>query len=297
MKSLPIPKKLVITQIGHFIIHLRWHYQVLILSGGFLLGGYFSIGINWPSFLLQFANVHLLLFGGATAYNSYWDRDRGPVGGLKNPPPVHSWMWAASIILQLAGFYIATLAGWIFSLVYLTSMFFFWLYSTPHFRWKAAPVRSLLAIGISTGTASLLLGYLSAGNTAFSPTVWIAAFGTSLILVSLYPVSQLYQLGRDCLKGDHTFALTYGFKGVIYFFRAAYVSGLLITGACLFLTKWWAGLIFISMGGITGVFIYQKLSASKPWLVDYSKVMRIKYATALAFEGFILLLILIKQIV
>jgi heme O synthase-like polyprenyltransferase len=157
-------KSTVTRQIGHFIIHLRWHYQVFILSSGFLLGGYFSTGIDWPTFLVQFANVHLLLFGGATAYNSYWDQDCGPVGGLKHPPPMRRWMWTASLFLQIAGIFIASFEGLVFALIYLTSMTFYWLYSTPHFRWKAHPSRSFAAIGLSSGVAPLLLGYLAAGN-------------------------------------------------------------------------------------------------------------------------------------
>jgi len=59
----------IFRELWHFILHLRWHYQVFILSGGFLLGGLLSSDINVSWFVIQFANVHLLLFGGATAYN------------------------------------------------------------------------------------------------------------------------------------------------------------------------------------------------------------------------------------
>ncbi|MDZ7682184.1 MAG: hypothetical protein U5J63_10870 [Fodinibius sp.] len=69
-------------QLWHFVLHLRWHYQLFILSGGFLLGGFLSVDMNISSFFIKFLNVHLLLFGGATAYNSYWDKDTGPIGGL-----------------------------------------------------------------------------------------------------------------------------------------------------------------------------------------------------------------------
>ncbi len=82
------------------------------------------------SFLFQFINVHLLLFGGATAYNSFWDKDEGPIGGLQNPPKMQPWMWSASLILQGVGLLIAIPQGLLYSGIYLGSILFFWLYST-----------------------------------------------------------------------------------------------------------------------------------------------------------------------
>src|SRR6056297_121117 len=115
------PKIHIARQLWHFILHLRWHYQLFILSGGFLLGGFLSVNLDISSFLLQFANVHLLLFGGATAYNSFWDKDSGPVGGLKNPPPMTQWMWLASLLLQMVGLMIAIPQGSLFVSVYALS--------------------------------------------------------------------------------------------------------------------------------------------------------------------------------
>ena len=41
--------------------------------------------------LIGFLSVHILLFGGVTVYNSYWDKDTGPIGGLRAPPPLAPW--------------------------------------------------------------------------------------------------------------------------------------------------------------------------------------------------------------
>lgn len=90
-------------EIYHFFLHLRIHYQVLLLSGGFLLGGLITDYMNAYNYGFQFLNVHLFLFGGATAYNSYWDKDEGPIGGLKNPPEMKRWMHPVSIGMMLAG--------------------------------------------------------------------------------------------------------------------------------------------------------------------------------------------------
>lgn len=287
--------QLIARQIGDFIIHLRWHYQILILSGGFWLGGYLSGPIHWTGFLLQFASVHLLLFGGATAYNSYWDKDTGPVGGLKHPPPMQRWMLYASLALQYIGLIIAIEAGWLFLCFYALSMFFFWLYSNPRYRWKAGPARGLIAIGVSTGFNSVILGFLAAdGEGGEGMIICVAALGVSLIVLSLYPVSQLFQVDEDRLRGDQTFALRYGIGGVIRFFQIAFSLGLLLAGLAITRTKPRAGICFLVVGTVSGVWIYRRLSQWRDQRINYTQVMRLKYGCSIAFLSFILILIVLN---
>lgn len=283
-------------QLWHFILHLRWHYQLGILSGGFLLGGFLSAELDFRWFTIQFLNVHLLLFGGATAYNSYWDKDDGPIGGLQNPPPMSRWMWIASLVIQLIGFVLAIPMGGFYLLVYAMSMAFFWLYSSPVFRWKGRPVKSLIAIGLSTGFSSVLLGYLAAGNASFLPIIFIAALGVSLILLSLYPLSQVYQQEADRSRGDRTFAIHYGIKKVLLFFEIAFLSGLLLIAGSIAFLHPPMGIIFGIIGATTGWVIRTKLKNLKAQEEDYSQVMRIKYVASLSFVAFLVAALLLKHL-
>ena len=122
MKEVTITK-----QVWHFIMHLRLHYQFFILSGGYLLSSLFIENLNWNQFWLQFINVHILLFGGATAYNSYWDKDEGPIGGLKSPPKMTRWMWLTSLSMQIAGLGWALNINANYAIVYMVSLILFWL--------------------------------------------------------------------------------------------------------------------------------------------------------------------------
>ncbi|NGP89973.1 UbiA family prenyltransferase [Aliifodinibius halophilus] len=286
----------MLRQCWHFILHLRWHYQLFILSGGFLLGGVLSSNLDLGLFLQQFFNVHLLLFGGATAYNSYWDKDEGPIGGLANPPKMERWMWGASIALQLAGLFLAIPAGGIFIAVYGISMLFFWLYSTPLARWKSRPIKSLIAIGISTGFNSVLLGYLAAGNGELAPFVLIAALGVTLMLLSLYPISQIYQQEEDRNRGDQTFAIQYGRSGVLHFFEGAFFSGLLLVTGVFYGIYLNLAISFGIIGVCIGLWVrfrIKKLSAKKD---DYKRVMQLKYSTSIGFVIFLLCILLLKHI-
>lgn len=292
MQNISSRYRSVARQIGHFIIHLRWHYQLFILSSGYLLGGYISGVTHWPEFLLQFLNVHLLLFGGATAFNSFWDKDNGPIGGVKNPPKMHRWMRHASFGLQLIGLIIAVESGWLFAFVYALSMLFFWLYSTPHFRWKADPRRSLVAIGISTGTNTVLLGCLAAGGKLSNIPVWFATFGCSLMILSLYPVSQLFQTDEDYARGDETFAVKYGTDGVISFFKATFGIGLILVGFAIGWTQWEVGTVFVILGMMSGAWVYRKLSRLRDQKISYDLIMSLKYRCSMLFLGFILVLMI-----
>ena len=295
MSKVGSPKSSVATQLWHFILHLRWHYQLFILSGGFLLGGFLSTNLDISSFLLQFANVHLLLFGGATAYNSFWDKDEGPIGGLQYPPKMQPWMWTGSLLLQGVGMVIAITQGLVYSSIYLLSMLFFWLYSTPLARWKSHPVKSLVAIGVSTGFNGVLLGYLAAGNEDINITVWVAALGVTLMLLSLYPISQIYQIGEDRIRGDYTFAVRYGKKGVTRFFVVSFLIGLMLVGLAIGISNFWLAVLFGGMGVMVGLIVFVLLKGLSTTNEDYSKVMWIKYGTSMAFVLFLVTALILKH--
>ena len=176
----------MLKEILNFIIHLRLHYQFLILSGGYLAAALIVDEVNWVQYWVQFINVHVLLFGGATAFNSWHDKDEGPIGGLKSPPEMHQWMRPASMVLQFFGLIWAINVNWNFTIIYAVSILFFWLYSSPITRWKGKPVLSLVAIGVSTGTNSFFMGFLAAGGY---PITWfedLTALGVSFLILSLY---------------------------------------------------------------------------------------------------------------
>lgn len=283
------------TQLWHFVLHLRWHYQLFILSGGFILGGFLSPDLDARWFVIQFLNVHLLLFGGATAYNSYWDKDEGPIGGLRHPPKMTQWMWLGSLILQMIGLMLAIPQGSLYVSIFALSMLLFWLYSTPLARWKSRPIKSLIAIGISTGSNSVLLGYLAAGNSELPIPVLIAALGVTLMVLSLYPVSQIYQREEDLRRGDQTFAVQHGRFVVYRFFEIAFFSGLALVATAILWLHTWLAVIFGLVGIITGLYVRRRVMNLDVQKESYLKVMGIKYGTSMAFTVFLLVGLVLKH--
>lgn len=278
-----------------FLIHLRLHYQFFILSGGYLLGGLLVPEPDWEQFWMQFFNVHILLFGGATAFNSFWDKDEGPIGGLRNPPEMQPWMRDAAMLMQLAGFILAFAAGMLFTLIYLVSIILFWLYSTPLARWKGRPILSLIAIGISTGTNSLLLGAIAAGG-GVTVELLIAGAGTAFIMLSLYPVSQIYQISDDRLRGDRTFAGHYGIAGVQRFYIIAFIAGVAAISISLMKVEEIIAIIFAVIGLIIWILLSVRVNRLQGHAYEYETVMRIKLIASLSFVFFIVTILSLKHL-
>lgn len=272
----------MLKEILRFILHLRLHYQFFILSGGYLMGGVLAGEMDGTQYLLQFLNVHVLLFGGATAFNSWWDKDTGPIGGLKHPPKMEPWMHKLSLGFMFFGLIWAVAVGIIYAGIYLVSLFLFWIYSSPHGRWKGHPLRSLIAIGVSTGLNSVLLGTLAAGGQ-ITPPVLLGSVGAMLILLSLYPVSQIYQVEEDRKRGDKTFAGTYGFKTVKQFFGGNFTAGSLIVVLVSYLVNPYYGMLLFVGCMVSGILLFKIIAQLKGNDAEYKIVMKMKFLASLSF--------------
>ncbi len=280
-----------------FFIHWRLHYQFFILSAPFLLGALLANAVYWPRFAVQFFNVHVLLFGGATAFNSFWDKDEGPIGGLRHPPKMEPWMHGASLAMQGVGLLVALSAGRAFAVIFAVSAVCFWLYSAPAARWKGKPFLSFVAIGVSTGVASLLMGKLAAESSPLGPYDYMASVGVAAVLLSLYPVSQLYQLDADRQRGDSTFAVRYGLHGIHRVFLGFYPLGLSLLTASLWQHQLQdVAVPFAIVSSLVGVGLWSKLRRLRGRPDEYSPVMRLKYAASAAFVGFVVLALVYKNL-
>ena len=282
-----------LNELKKFILHLRLNYNFFIISGAYLFGAVLSPQLNFFGFLLQFFNVHILLFGGATAYNSYWDKDKGPIGGLKNPPKMSVWMLYASWILQIVGLIIAVYSGKFFFISYLLSMFFFWIYSSPNTRWKGKPILSLIAIGISTGICAFFMGYFAYNGNILPLPIIVSSFGVTLLILSMFPASQAYQIKEDRKRKDITFVVKYGLRGVKNLYASLYSSGILLTALGLYLKIGLISLILLMFGFLIGLFNFYQILSLKGEKREYEKIMKIKYFSGSLFSIFLLVLIII----
>ncbi len=240
-----------------YVVHLRPHFQ-LMLAPIFLWGYLWAGGGPDLRLLIGFVVVHLFLYGGITAYNSAYDHDRGPVGGLYRPPRVGDGLLPFSILVQLAGLALATALGWQFSLIYLAIMALSVAYSHPRIRWKASPVASSLVVFGGQGLLGFLAGWLAAGGS-FASSLGVTGLGGALaaagVTLGMYPLGQLFQLREDAQRGDRTLALALGPERAFRFVQVSLALGGAI--AALMVARRWglaeAAVVGLPLAAVVGV--------------------------------------------
>ena len=196
------------------LLHLRFPF-VFVLSPIFVWGALWATGWTGRT-TLGFLIVHLALYPGANAYNTAYDRDTGPIGGLARPPSMPRGLARGSTALQAAGAALAPLVGWAFAGAYVALWGIFTAYSHPRTRWKRSPWLSTPAIVGGQGGLGWLLGWTAVGGRSplAGPDLWSLAAACAAV-AALYPFTQVYQLEVDAARRDRTLAAALGVRGTL----------------------------------------------------------------------------------
>ena len=216
--------------LGRFVRHLRLQFQ-FILAPIFLLGYGLTDAPPTLAFLFLFLLIHVGLYGGATAYNSYYDRDEGPIGGMKQSLAVDAAELYGGLFLQALA--LLGLLWWSINMFIggLAMVVMGILYSHPHWRWKARPMLSLFPVTLGQGLIPFFMGVEAAPalyRVLSYRELFVTAAAAALIITGLYPLTQVYQIAEDAQRGDHTFAVQFGFQTVFHLSCVLVGIGLLL---------------------------------------------------------------------
>lgn len=271
------------------LIHLRLHFQ-LLLAPIFLWGFFLAGGRIEGRTLLAFVAFHVFLYGGATAFNSAYDRDEGPVGGLERPPPVSPALLPFSVGVLLAGWALSAAVNWTFFAVYGAILAFAVAYSHPRWRWKAGPWTSLATIFVGQGVLGFLGGWSAAAHLPPGREGLCGALAASLIVAGFYPLTQLFQIEEDRARGDRTLAVAWGPQRCFRLAQGAFLVGGLAVLAII-LPRYGAAEAVVG-----GLFFLVLLGATEAWrrvfepaavLVNFHRVMRLNAVAAAALAGYV----------
>lgn len=210
--------------------HLRVPFQ-LSLSPLFLWGFFLADGTPSRGMALGFAAFHFFLYTGITAYNSAYDKDEGPVGGMLQPPPVPRYLLLFSLMVQAIGAIMALAVNGAFFGIYVGIVVLGIAYSYPPIRWKASPVLSALTVFVGQGIGGFLAGWTAAVGSFAGIESERALFGmasAALTTLGLYPLTQVYQIEEDTQRGDRTLAVVLGAARALWFGWGC----LLLAGVC-----------------------------------------------------------------
>ncbi len=271
-----------------FILHLRLPFNY-VLSPLFVWGGYVSGAPLDGRFWTGFIAFHLFLYGGTNMFNSYYDRDSGPIGGLARPPAVDRGMLRGSLALKAAGLVLATFVAPVFVALYLAFVLYSVSYSHPAIRLKRRPIGSAASVFVGQGLVGFLGGWAAAAGAlpqAGDRLALAAALGAALLVSSLYPVTQIYQLEADAGRGDLTLARHLGPGRVFVYILALLAPGLLLT-AWVFRARgapWAAAVLLAALPAaiLALAALKRSLAALEPPAL-YRRAMAVNYATSTLF--------------
>ena len=286
-----------------WVRHLRLPFN-LLLSPIFLWGAYLAPHPAEPwRLLLGWLVLHVFLYGGTTALNSYYDRDEGPIGGMRYPEPLAPGLLPWSIGVQLAGLPLALLVGPAFALTYLLLGLLAAAYSHPATRWKADPVASLAVVALGQGGVGSLAGWWAAAGPSVaplealaSPGPWWAALVAGTVLLGQYVASQAYQVEEDRRRGDRTLPVLLGPARALRWALVPAAVGALAMLVTVALRTHWAWSL---PGALLGLLLAARQLRWSGWVgghgvdADYREAMAITRLGGIGLSAYLLALLLV----
>jgi 4-hydroxybenzoate polyprenyltransferase len=265
-----------------FVLHLRLTFNV-VLAPLFVWGAFVSDSVPSWRFWVGFLSFHVFLYGGTNMFNSYYDRDEGPIGGLERPPPVDRGLLIGSLIMKGIGFVMACSVGTPFVICYLLFTCFSVGYSHPAIRIKRRPYASAVTVFVGQGVVGYVAGWLACGGTLerlWEATAFLGGLGGAVMVSALYPLTQIYQLEDDRRRADMTLARRLGMN-----LSFLYIMLLLAVGAaCVGVVFWSKGFrleaVLVAAYFCAGLVYLARLRADVATLIPtaiYRRVMRFNY--------------------
>ena len=257
--------------------------------------------INWIDALVLFVCWHFFIYPASNGFNSYFDKDKESIAGIKYPPKVTKELYYFSIALDGIGILLALC-------IHLTtaiSMLIYGLiskaYSHPLIRLKKRPVVSWIIVSVFQGYFVFLVTYWAIHDIPISrlttSMIQIPALLTTMMLMSAYPITQVYQHKEDRERGDFTLSLRLGVLGTFHFTALGFVITALGYVSYFFYyhdsQTMLLYLILMIPLLIYYIFWYQKV-IKRIDLADFEHTMKLNRLSALCLNAFFLLLIIIN---
>lgn len=206
-------------------LHLRIPFS-LFLMPVFLFATSQAEVLHFKNWLLAFVAIHLFLYPASNAYNSYFDKDKGSIGGLEKPPPVSKELYWVALFFDFIAILIALGLSWQFAFNVLIYGLVSKAYSHPAIRLKKYPITSILVVGIFQGFFTYLMSIQAIENLQwqelYDTKYLFPAFLSTCLLVGSYPMTQIYQHQEDKERGDKTLSLLLGIRGTFVFTAIAF---------------------------------------------------------------------------
>ncbi len=250
---------------------------------------------NWSRAILIFFILHVLVYPSSNAYNSYMDRDKGSIGGVKTPMEPTRQLFTVSLLLDgiaiVSAFFISNFFAAGILLYILASR----AYSYRGIRLKKYPIAGYLTVIIFQGGVTFWLVYHGSHPTQTVHVPVNAMLASSLLIGGLYPLTQVYQHEADKTDGVTSISLLLGYKGTFVFTAIIFLFAFIVLAYYFFSGLEMMQFLLLQIFMIP-VLIYFFIWAARVWkntsAADFSSTMRMNIlASCCTNAAFITLII------
>jgi len=282
------------------LIHLRLPFSFFLMP--FFLFGISQLdNVNVMQMVLAFVVIHVFHNGASNAFNSYFDKDEGSIGGIENPPPVDKELYVVSLLFDviaivLACFVNITFASMVFAIGLASKA-----YSHPMIRFKKYAVLGLVVVAFFQGAWTYLMAIVvETPHAVLIPQHLYAATICSLMLLGSYPMTQIYQHDEDAKRGDRTFSLLLGIRGTFVWTMSIFtIATVLFVWYFIVYENLTTAILFVMVMFPVVVFflnwMYHAWSDTKK--ANYKSTMRLNLLSSLCFNLFFLGLFIYKIVI
>ncbi|MGZ3901193.1 MAG: UbiA family prenyltransferase [Bacteroidia bacterium] len=197
---------------------LRFPFSMFLLPVTLFSFYFAEPGISVKSALILII-WHLIVFPSSNGYNSYNDKDTGPIGGMARPPAPTKLLWHVTLAMDIVAILLSFLINRYFVFFVIVYILISRLYSARSVRLKRFPVMGFLVVFIFQGAwifCANIIG-LDRAELFLYPAVTISALASSFFIGTVYPLTQIYQHTADKEDGVTTLSMVLGLRGTFIF--------------------------------------------------------------------------------
>lgn len=244
-------------------------------------------GVTTYRFWIALVSQCLFLYPASHAFNSYYDRDEGPIAGLPRPPAVDKHLLYAAFALDAAAIALGFTLGLTYVAWLLAYGFASKAYSHPWTRWKAQPWIGWMVVSLFQGGLTFLFTVQAITGVPLLSIVGepyylaLAMFSTGCT-AAFYPVTQVYQHDEDGRRGDITLSRRLGIRATWAF--AAIGAGLsfaLLLGIAISFERWG---LFTAMVAGSLVSLPALPKGAERLNPNWSSISRLSWASATGYN-------------
>jgi len=186
--------------------------------------------INILKAVLIFIILHLFIYPASNAYNSYMDKDKGSIGGIKNPMEPTKQLFHTSVLLDFIGIACSFFIGYYFTIALAFYIAASRAYSYRGIRLKKFPIISFFTAIVFQGAVVYFMVHNGSSNSTHINIPYVAMMASLLMVGSFYPLTQIYQHNQDKADSVTTISMLLGYTGTFVLSATCYFLSMLFMG-------------------------------------------------------------------